>query len=1059
MANRRRSTGATADSTSGIAGLLAEAIGLSADAGSARDGADGRSAVIARRLQATVIRPLTGLVDRPPRGTSGVAGSLDELEDRVAHLARDLIDLAGRGDRRADLIEAIAGAQYLVATSQAPGAENRRAQLEGAWPGDVEVRVQTNGPYLVSGTALHSWLGEAMAAPMPVALCRCGRSESKPFCDGTHAEVSFSGEKDPRRVPDHLDRYEGQRINVLDNRGTCAHSGFCTDRLPIAFRAGKEPFVAPSGARLDDLMKAAQACPSGALGYAFGHEERSDDVDTDRPRGIEVSRNGPYRLTGRIPLLDADGAAIPRNQGASLEHYSLCRCGQSQNKPFCSGMHWYVGFEDPKPDPDHEPTLFEWAGGLPAMLRMTRIFYEKYVPEDPLIGPLFASMAPDHPERVACWLAEVFGGPALYSERYGGYPRMISQHLGKQLSEQQRARWVALLRKSAAEAGVPDDAEFAAAFASYLEWGSHIALENSQSGARPPEGMPVPRWTWASGATPGARASSRPDQEPEPAVVLPGAGEPVGFTEHIKALFRRRDRDSMKFAFDLWDYGDVSANSQAILGELRKGSMPCDGAWPAEKIEVFDRWVNAGMPESAGSPAGHPVVAGEPADVQDEPLGGGLGRSVSLRSKARVDEPAIVIEHREPLIYMLCAAAELEHALMCEYLFAAFTLKRSTDEGLTGDQLEAVERWRAAILLVAKQEMLHLAINSNLISALGASPHLSRPNLPQPARHYPGSVLLVLLPFGEEALQHFLFLERPELVDTDDAEGLEAASFAVPVMGEEEIAPHLQEFRTVGHLYRSIEAGFRHLSDKWGDDKLFVGPPESQAHGELFGWPQLEPITSCDGAVRAIEAIVEQGEGPRGDWRNAHFGRFVRIPDEYVEMMAANPGLQVARPVLPALVRPPESGVDVDLVTDPRTASVVELGNVAYEVLLQLLYRLLCHVDETDEQIQTLSKVSVGLMFDVIEPLAEIVTTLPVGPEHPGRTAGPSFELFYQPDYLLPHLRAAWLLMAEHLEEAADLADREAATEPRLHAVAEAMRGHALALRRGSGPVSQGAGA
>jgi hypothetical protein len=185
----------------------------------------------------------------------------------------------------------------------------------------------------------------------------------------------------------------------------------------------------------------------------------------------------------------------------------------------------------------------------------------------------------------------------------------------------------------------------------------------------------------------------------------------------------------------------------------------------------------------------------------------------------------------------------------------------------------------------------------------------------------------------------------------------------------------------------------------------------------------------------------------------------VRIHDEYVEMMAANPGLQVARPVLPALVRPPESGDDVDLITDLQTASVVELGNVGYEVLLQLLYRLLCHVDETDEQIQTLSKVSVGLMFDVIEPLAEIVTTLPVGPEHPGRTAGPSFELFYQPDYLLPHLQAAWSLMAEHLEEAADVADREAATEPRLHSVADAMRRHALALRRGSEPVSPGDGA
>ena len=439
-------------------------------------------------------------------------------------------------------------------------------------------------------------------------------------------------------------------------------------------------------------------------------------------------------------------------------------------------------------------------------------------------------------------------------------------------------------------------------------------------------------------------------------------------------------------------------------------------------------------------------------DGESEGIGGSLGRSVVLRSAGPVEERPIVIEHREPLIYMLCAAAELEHALMCEYLFAAFTLKRSVDEGLTQDQLDAVDRWRSALLMVAKQEMLHLAINSNLITSLGASPHLSRPNLPQPARHYPAGVRLTLLPFGEQALRHFLYLERPEGLDIDDADGLAAVGSAVPVMGEEEIAPHLQEFQTVGHLYRSIEAGFRHLSEKWGEDKLFIGPVESQAAGELFGWPQLRPIDSCDAAVQAIESIVEQGEGPRGNWRNAHFGRFLGVLDEYLEMLAADPDLEVARPVLPALVHAPESGEEVDLITDPRTARIAELGNVAYEVLLQLLYRLLCHVDETDQQMQTLSNVSVGLMFEVIEPLGEIVTTLPVGPTYPGRTAGPSFELFYQPDYLLPHLRAAWLLMAEHLDEAADLAARDASTEPRLAPVAEAMRRHASTLRSGSQP-------
>ncbi len=411
------------------------------------------------------------------------------------------------------------------------------------------------------------------------------------------------------------------------------------------------------------------------------------------------------------------------------------------------------------------------------------------------------------------------------------------------------------------------------------------------------------------------------------------------------------------------------------------------------------------------------------------------------------DERAIVIEHRSPLIYMLCAAAELEHALMCEYLFAAFSLKRSVDEGLTHEQLAAVERWRSTILGVAKQEMLHLAIACNLLTSIGVSPHLSRPNLPQPARHYPSGVRLELLPFGEQALRHFLFLERPEGMDLNDAEGLAAMENAVPVTGEDEIAPHLQEFRTVGHLYRSIEAGFRHLAEKLGEENLFLGPSGSQTRGELFGWKELGPITNTDEAVRAIEAIVAQGEGSRGDWRNAHFGRFLSVLTEYLQMTENAPGLEVTRPVLPVLVRPPETGAEVNLITDPATARVADLCNVTYEVLLHLLYRLMSYIDESADQIGTLATVAVGIMNDVIGPLADILSTMPVGPDHPGRTAGATFELFYQPDYLLPHRRAAWLVGAELLTDAATRAETEMRRDRRFEPVVSALRSHAEALR------------
>jgi truncated hemoglobin YjbI len=207
-----------------------------------------------------------------------------------------------------------------------------------------------------------------------------------------------------------------------------------------------------------------------------------------------------------------------------------------------------------------EPTLFEWVGGYPALLRMTQIFYGTYVPRDPMLSPLFSSLSPDHPERVAAWLSEVFGGPDLYTERYGGYARMISRHLNKALSEEERARWVELLCRSADDAGLPDDPEFRAAFVAYLEWGSRLAKENSTPGAHPPANMPVPRWCWVCGAYPDARRSALvPVEAEKQPVTLPDAGDPLSFDLHVKPLFRDDDRHSMRFAFDLWDHDDVSA--------------------------------------------------------------------------------------------------------------------------------------------------------------------------------------------------------------------------------------------------------------------------------------------------------------------------------------------------------------------------------------------------------------------------------------------------------------------------------------------------------------------
>ena len=372
------------------------------------------------------------------------------------------------------------------------------------------IRCAHNGPYLVTNVGrVRDWLGAEIPTTPQTALCRCGESRVKPVCDAACATNGFSDKKDPKRVPDRRDTYDGVQLTVYDNRGICQHSGFCTDRLNTVFHT-EGTFVTPSGGRMDEIIRAVRDCPSGALSYAIDGLEARSQVDWDggREPSIEVTKDGAYRVTGGIPLTDHRGEPVKRAVGSSLEHFALCRCGHSQNKPFCSGMHWYIEFHDPVPDPDREPTMFEWCGGLPALTRMTRLFYERHVPEDPLLAPLFATMAPDHPERVARWLGEVFGGPSLYSDSYGGYQRMLSQHLGKSLTEEMRARWVELLCRSAEEAGLPADPEFQSAFRSYVEWGSRIALENSQPGAKPPRAMPMPHWNWGAAGPPGSRISA-----------------------------------------------------------------------------------------------------------------------------------------------------------------------------------------------------------------------------------------------------------------------------------------------------------------------------------------------------------------------------------------------------------------------------------------------------------------------------------------------------------------------------------------------------------------------
>jgi hypothetical protein len=410
-------------------------------------------------------------------------------------------------------------------------------------------------------------------------------------------------------------------------------------------------------------------------------------------------------------------------------------------------------------------------------------------------------------------------------------------------------------------------------------------------------------------------------------------------------------------------------------------------------------------------------------------------------------EPEITVANRKELTYLLSQGAELEHALMCQYLYAAFSLKTEAD-GLPPDDAAQVEGWRRAILRIAGEEMLHWAVVQNLLAAVGSAPFVSRPHLPHQAKGYPPGVQLRLLPFGETALQHFIYLERPEGFDDSDGAGFDAAGESLGAMRPDEIVPRGQDFSTVGHLYRSCARGLAHLAETMGEDRLFIGPAFHQTDDSAFGWPSLGPITNLEQAEAAIGRIVAQGEGATGDWGDAHYGRFLAVRDEYLARLASDPSFDVVHPVVGAGVRAVE-GVEPDVyITDAATAACSDLFNAVYELLLQMIARYFAFGHESTEQRAVLADTAVDLMFTAIKPLGLLLAGMPVGPEHPGATAGANFQLPYRGNFLLPHRRAAWIRFAERLDDLAAFASDQgtAYAEPRLADVAAALRASSTRL-------------
>jgi rubrerythrin len=405
------------------------------------------------------------------------------------------------------------------------------------------------------------------------------------------------------------------------------------------------------------------------------------------------------------------------------------------------------------------------------------------------------------------------------------------------------------------------------------------------------------------------------------------------------------------------------------------------------------------------------------------------------------------VARRGQLAELLSRAAQVEHDILCQYLFAAATLKQHPDEGVSYGQLEQIRRWKATILEVARQEMSHLGIVSNLLTAIGEAPRFDHPEFPAPTSILPIGQESRLERFSEQTVLRFVCFEMPAEVLPEETAYLERRLV--------DFDP--ARFDAIYVLYEEIKKLVAEIDPK----HLFIGPPSAQfvsggtavaARGLTLPRNAAQPvsiysftlpaITDTRSALAAIDQIVEEGEGRAGHSPTSHFSRFLEMDRRLGRMLAEDPAFEAARNVVSDPRTSEAPGCTV--ITNPATIEVSQLFDLAYAVLIQLLCRMFAYTDESDQDVATLESITFfPLMTTVIRPLAEMLTELPAfEPTQPER-AGASYTL---PNRLgfLPHRAAAWRnlsMQLAFLEECARKVARDtrnpAPLRPRLKLVSE----------------------
>ena len=373
---------------------------------------------------------------------------------------------------------------------------------------------------------------------------------------------------------------------------------------------------------------------------------------------------------------------------------------------------------------------------------------------------------------------------------------------------------------------------------------------------------------------------------------------------------------------------------------------------------------------------------------------------------------------RERALHALYEAAELEHNLMCTYLYAAFSLKDGVAEGLAPGEAEAVSRWRRVLIRVAVEEMQHLAAVWNITSALGGAPRIGRTNFPLDPGMLPAGIVVKLAPFSPETLQHFVYLERPHGSTEVDGEGFVYERNYVRGSEYAHLTPMGINYDTVGDFYVALSNGMKSMVAQYGEAVTFAGDPALQLSQNEINMAGCKPVICVKTALAAFDAIVVQGEGAPADSADSHYQKFLGIREEYRVLKAQNPDFTPAFPSAtnPVLRRPPRPEGRVWL-ENPEVIAVVDLANASYGLMLRLLaYAYALPAPCAEKSLST--DLAIGLMQAMV-PLAERAARLPAGPSNPHCHGGMSFTAL-RDAAALPPGRGARRYFVERFAQLAD---------------------------------------